>query len=466
MLQSPPSPDSVDVARSMPHAQGAEKSILSSMLKDPEHFIGRALEEGITRDHFYLRSHGLLFDTLRDLNAKGTEIELVSLVQLLHDRGILDAIGGPAALTDIFTYAPNAAHFAGHLALVKDKHVLREIIRATTASCAEAFDNPEETQPVLDRAESAIMAIRQGSDPARDPDVKGALDRALDRLRKLIQGGEDARGIPTGYADFDRMTKGLKPGEMVVVAARPSMGKTSLMMNIVEHVAVDRQVPTLVFSCEMTADQIVERLLYSRARFDGSKVERGFNPAKSDLQRLKRAAEEIAAAPLYLDDTAGLMIDALRAKARRRKRENGIGLIAIDYLQLLRSSSKQAQNSREREIGEISAGLKALAKELAIPVLVLAQLNRGPEGRAGAALGKPRMSDLRESGTIEQDADMIGLLFRAAYYADTQEDRDELAGQAELILAKNRNGETGHCPLTFISELMRFETRARESTTN
>jgi replicative DNA helicase len=462
-LHAGPTPSASDITRAMPHAQGPEKSILSSMLKDPEQWIGRAVEEGITRDHFYFPAHGILFDVLRELNGKGTEIELVSLVQLLHDRGLLDSIGGPAAVTDVFTYAPNAAHWAQHAALVKDKFTLRQIIRAGTAAVSEAFDNPEEVAQALDRAEAAMMAIRLGTETVQIHSIKQGVAAVFDRLRDLLAGKEDTRGILTGYPELDRMGKGLKPGEMFVVAARPSMGKTALMMNIVEHVAVTLQVPTLVFSCEMTAFQIVERLVFSRGRFDGSKVKSGFTPSKQDLQRLKRAGEEVATAPLYIDDTASLMIDTLRAKARRRKREAGIGFIAIDYLQLLKSGTKQAENSREREIGQISAGIKALAKELDVPILVLAQLNRGPEGRTGSSLGKPRMSDLRESGTIEQDADMIGLLYRAAYYAETIEERAELGGESELILAKNRNGETGHVPLTFIAELMRFETRARNS---
>lgn len=455
-------PTAIDLLRPMPHALGPEKSILSSMLKDPEQWIGRAVEEGITADHFYLRAHATLFELLRELNGKGTDIELVSLIQLLHDRGLLEGVGGAAAVTDIFTYAPNAAHFAGHLAIVRDKHTLRGIIRAATAAAAEAFDNPEEVPQVLDRAEAAMMSVRQGTETTQRHDIKTGVRAVFTRLENLIAGKEDARGLATGYVDLDRMGQGMKPGEMVVIAARPSMGKTSLMMNVVEHVAVDQQVPTLVFSCEMMAQQIVERLVYSRARFHAARVTRGFAPKKEELLRLQRAGKEIAEAPLFIDDTAGLMIDTLRAKARRRLRENRIGLIAIDYLQLLRSSSKQAANSREREIGEISAGIKGLAKELGIPILVLAQLNRGPEGRTGKSLGVPRMSDLRESGTIEQDADMIGLLYREAYYAESPEEAGEIGGKSELILAKNRNGETGHVPLTFIAELMRFESRARE----
>lgn len=218
----------------------------------------------------------------------------------------------------------------------------------------------------------------------------------------------------------------------------------------------------MVFSLEMSAFQLVERLLYARARFDKSRIMKGFDPVKQDLLKIKKASEDINNCKLFIDDTAGISINELRAKARRKKKEEDIQVIAIDYLQLMRSNSKQAQNSREREVAEISAGLKGLAKELNIPIIVLAQLNRGPESRVGASGGggKPRMSDLRESGSIEQDADMVGLLYRSAYYADNQEERDEEDGIAELVIAKNRNGPTGSVPLSFIKETMRFESRA------
>ncbi len=231
-------------------------------------------------------------------------------------------------------------------------------------------------------------------------------------------------------------------------------------MNIVEHICMDQKKPTMVFSCEMSAFQLVQRLVFSRSKFAMSQLNRGYTPTKGDLQRIQRAAVETSSAKLFIDDTAGISINELRAKARRKKRDEDIQFIAIDYLQLMKSRTKQAENSREREIAEISAGIKSLAKELAIPILILAQLNRGPESRTGKNVGVPRMSDLRESGAIEQDADMVGLLYRTAYYAEDEAEKEQKAGEAELVLAKNRNGETGHIPLTFIADLMRFETGA------
>jgi replicative DNA helicase len=291
-------------------------------------------------------------------------------------------------------------------------------------------------------------------------DVKTAVSEVMVYLQEFLAGDRGISGMTTGYGELDKMINGLKAPDMFVIAARPSMGKTSFMMNLIEHIAITSDKPAMVFSCEMSTVQIVQRLVFSRARFEFQKLTKGYQPNKADLKRIKDSSEEVAKSKLFIDDTAGISINDLRAKARRKHRDEGISVIAIDYLQLMKSTSKQASNSREREIAEISGGLKALAKELNVPVIVLAQLNRGPEARTGSSLGVPRMSDLRESGSIEQDADMVGLLYRKVYYADNQDDRDEDDGEAELVLAKNRNGPTGNIPLTFLPALMRFETRA------
>ncbi|MES2995397.1 MAG: replicative DNA helicase [Verrucomicrobiota bacterium] len=446
-----------DVTRSLPHAVGPEKSLLSSMLQDPQDYIGLAVEEKLSKEHFYLPAHSILFGFLIELFETGQEIELVSLTQKLLDRGLLDRIGGPATLADLYTYAPSAGHFRHHLQMVKDKFILRSIIQNSNEAISQAYETPDEVAALLDSVEAKMLAIRESSETSTAPTTKILVDNVLDQFQALLAGEKGAQGFSTGYEELDRKTNGLKPGEMFVIAARPSMGKTSLMMNIVEHVCMDLNKPAMVFSCEMSSFQIVQRLLYSRARFSMSKITRGYKPDKGDLQRIKRAAQEISATKLFVDDTAGISINELRAKARRKKRDENIQLIAIDYLQLMKSRTRQAENSREREIAEISAGIKGLAKELQVPILILAQLNRGPEGRTGKSLGVPRMSDLRESGAIEQDADMVGLLYRTAYYADNEEDRDREEGKAELVLAKNRNGETGGIPLTFIADLMRFE---------
>jgi replicative DNA helicase len=456
-LQQAPASGVEDVTRALPHALGPEKSLLSTMLQDPQEYIGRAVEEKLTQEHFYLPAHATLYGFLLELFGSNQEIELVSLVQRLLDRGLLDRCGGPGTISDIYTYAPTPGHFPHHLKMVKDKFVLRSIIKNSTEAIQQAYDAPDEVAGLLDSVEARILAIREGSETSRDLTIDDAVQKVLSQFESLLAGEPGAQGIRTGFSELDRMSGGLKPGEMFVVAARPSMGKTSFMMNIVEHICIDQGMPSMVFSCEMSVLQIVQRLVFSRAKFAVSQLSRGYNPVKADLQRISRASEEIAKSKLFIDDTAGISINELRAKARRKKRDENIQFVAIDYLQLMKSRTKQAENSREREIAEISAGIKGLAKELEIPILILAQLNRGPEGRTGSSKGVPRMSDLRESGAIEQDADMVGLLYRTAYYADSEEEKEAEAGKAEVVLAKNRNGETGHIPLTFVDELMRFE---------
>lgn len=460
LQKAPPlSEEEKQAQRSLPNALGPEKSILSSMLQDPSEYVMRAEELGLVPEHFYHPSHQTLHRVIQDLSDKSAEIELVSLTQTLMDRGVLENIGGPSALTEIFTYAPTAAHFEHHLNIVKEKHILRSIINSCTEAITRSFEDQEEVAALLDEVEQKIFSIREGAELEEASTVKEDVKKVIENFEKYLAGGGAPMGIKSGYTQLDTMCNGLKPGEMFVIAARPSMGKTSFVMNIVEHICLDAKLPSMFFSCEMTSEQIVQRLLFARARYAISNLRNGFTPTKADLVKIKNAAQEIAESKLFIDDTAGISISELRAKARRKKKEEDIQVIAIDYLQLMKSTSKQAQSSREREIAEISAGLKALAKELAIPVIVLAQLNRGPENRGGS----PRMSDLRESGSIEQDADMIGLLFRTAYYAENQEDRDEQDGIAELNLAKNRNGPTGSIPLTFIKELMRFENSDRRA---
>ena len=445
-----------DPGRALPHALGPEKSLLSSMLNDPREFIAEAIAARLTPAHFYLPGHALLFETLVENFETGIETELVSLMQRLLDRGQLDRIGGPAALTDLFTYAPYSGSFHHHLKLVRDKFTMRSLIRVANDTIAAAYDTPEEAAQLLDATKAAVMAIRDAGTLSADVSISQAVRGVIAEMEEFISGNRESSGIATGFQRLDAMTRGLKPGEMFVIAARPSMGKTALMMNIVEAVCVDGGLPAMVFSAEMSRHQLTQRLIYARAKLSMSEVVKGFCPTTGDLQRIQRSGVDVARSPLHIDETRAISISELRAKARRKHRAVGLKLIAIDYLQLLKSTSRQAQNSREREISEISAGIKALAGELGLPIIILAQLNRDVEKRTGKALGIPRLSDLRESGAIEQDADMVGLLHRSAYYATSDDEREAAAGQAELILAKNRNGETGSVPLTFIDKLTTF----------
>ncbi len=446
-----------DVTRALPHAVGPEKSLLSTMLQDPQEYIGLAIEERLTAAHFYLPNHSTLFGFLIELFEAGHQVELVSLVQRLLDRGLLEKCGGPGYLTELYTYAPSPGHFRHHLQHVKDKFILRSIIRSSNEAVAMAYEAPDEVPELLDSVEQSILSIRESAEVAQAATLKQTVEEVMRNFQMLLSKERLSLGISTGFDMLDQKSGGLKAGEMFVVAARPSMGKTSLMMNIVENICLDQGKPCMVFSCEMSSTQLVQRLLFARAKFVASQLSRGYTPKKQELERVRNASVQIMNSKLFIDDTAGISINELRAKARRKKRDEDIQFIAIDYLQLLKSRTRQAENSREREIAEISGGIKALAKELNIPILILAQLNRGPEGRTGKSLGIPRMSDLRESGAIEQDADLVGLLYRSKYYAENDEERAALEGKAELVLAKNRNGETGSIPLTFIEDLMRFE---------
>jgi replicative DNA helicase len=283
---------------------------------------------------------------------------------------------------------------------------------------------------------------------------------AIEQIEKLYENRGSVTGLPTGFVELDRMTSGLHPAEMIVIAARPSMGKTAFAMNIAEHVAMDIGKAVAVFSLEMSSQQLVQRILCSRAKVDLQRVRNGFL-SERDFPNLTAAASQVAAAKMFIDDTPGLTVTELRAKARRIKSQHDIQLIVIDYLQLLRSMSRRAQDNRQLEISEISSGIKALAKELSLPIIVIAQLNRQPDTRAKEG-GRPRLSDLRESGSIEQDADVVGLLVRPEYYETDDEGKQERAGEAELIIAKQRNGPTGDVPLTFLKQYTRFESRARE----
>ncbi|MFT3992409.1 MAG: replicative DNA helicase [Luteolibacter sp.] len=454
--------DADDVTRAMPHAVGPEKSILSSMLQDPQDFIGLAIDAGLSAEHFYLPSHRFLYTELAKRYEAGKEVELVSLTQSLLDLGQLDKVGGPAAISELYTYSPSSGHFRHHLQMVKDKFVMRSLITCCNETISQAYDAPSEVDQLLDQTEASIMAIREQGVRFSARTMKQTVEMVVDSLKARLQGDEGETGLSTGFKGLDDLGVRLKPGEMVVIAARPSMGKSTMMMNIAETLSCDAQKNGLIFSLEMTDEALVERMILTRARMSKDRFSKNANPTKGELERFRKAAIDIAQAPISIDERAQLSIGQIRAAARRKHREKKLDYIAIDYLQYVRHHSKQAAQSREREVAEISAGIKALAKELHIPIIILAQLNRGPEGRTGSSVGVPRMSDLRESGAIEQDADIICLLYRQEYYATDAESKAACHGEAKVIVAKNRNGSTGTVPLTFIADQTRFEDGAPE----
>ena len=450
---------SQDVHRTLPHSVEAEQGVLGSMLISPREIIAECVEK-INAEYFYIPAHQTVYDVLVELWNAGQGIDLITFTQILRDRNLLETVGGASFVTSLFTFVPTAANVGYYLEIVREKYILRQIIAACTESVRRSFEEQDEVNNLLDEVEQKIFAVGEDRFKGQTLSMKDQVMEAIESIEKLYENRGGITGISTGFVEFDRMTNGLHAAEMIVIAARPSMGKTALAMNIAEHVAVHEKLPVAVFSLEMSSQQLVQRLLCSRARVNLQKVRDGFL-AERDFPSLTAAASRLAEAKIFIDDSAGLTILELRAKARRMKAQQDIKLIVVDYLQLLRSTTRRAQDNRQLEISEISAGIKGLAKELKVPIIVLAQLNRQPEARTG---GKPRLSDLRESGSIEQDADLVGLLVRPEIYEDDEEARAEKEGEAELIIAKQRNGPVGEIKLTFLKEFTRFEDRARNVT--
>jgi len=392
----------------------------------------------------------------------GQAIDLITFTQVLRDRNLLESLGGASFVTGLFTFVPTAANVQYYLDIVRDKYILREIIAAATESVRRAYEEQDEVNNLLDEVEQRIFAVGEDRFKGQMLSMKEQVMSTLESIEKLFENKGAITGVSTGFRDLDKLTSGLHSSEMIVIAARPSMGKTALVMNIAEHAAIQLKLPVAIFSLEMSAQQLVQRMLCSRARVNLAKTRDGFL-AEADFPKLTNAASKLAEAKIFIDDSAGLSILELRAKARRLRAQQDVQLIVVDYLQLLRSTSRRAQDNRQLEISEISAGLKGLAKELKIPIIVVAQLNRNPEIRTGSGKGVPRLADLRESGSIEQDADLVGLLVREEYYADSDEERTEMEGKAELIIAKQRNGPIGQVKLTFLKDFTRFEDRAEDT---
>jgi replicative DNA helicase len=448
-----------EVPRSLPSSEDGEKGVLCSLLLSPRE-VADICVLSLNPDAFYIPAHRTIYSLVLEFGDKSKPIDFVSLKQALKDRNQLEEIGGPEYLSALYSFVPTAANADYYIEIVREKYILRRLIIACNKLSNQCYDSQEDIEPLLDDAEKEIFAITGDHVKTEIVATKDLVMAAIEQIEKLYENRGSVTGIPTGFVELDRMTSGLHPAEMVVIAARPSMGKTALAMNIAEHVAMNVGKPVAVFSLEMSSQQLVQRLLCSRAKVDLQRVRNGFL-SERDFPSLTAAAAKLAAAKMFIDDTPGLSIMELRAKARRMKSQYDVRLIVIDYLQLLRSTSRRAQDNRQLEISEISGGIKALAKELDLPIIVVAQLNRQPDTRAKEG-GRPRLSDLRESGSIEQDADVVGLLVRPEYYETDDDAKQEKAGEAELIVAKQRNGPTGDVPLIFLKEYTRFESRARE----
>jgi replicative DNA helicase len=448
-----------EVPRSLPYSEDAEKGVLCSLLLSPREVGGLCILR-LQPDAFYAPAHKIIYELVIEFSDKSKPMDFITMKQSLKDRGFLEEIGGPEFLNELYTFVPTAANAGYYIDIVREKYLLRRLILSCNSLAGRCYDDQENVEPLLDDAERQIFEITGDHVKIDMVPAKDLVMQVIEQIEKVYENRDSVTGLPTGFTEFDQMTSGLHQAEMIVIAARPSMGKTALAMNIAEHVALVEGKPVAVFSLEMSSQQLVQRLLCSRAKVNLQRVRDGFL-SERDFPSLTSAASRLASAKMFIDDSPGLSIAELRAKARRLVASHQVQLLVIDYLQLLRSTSRRAQDNRQIEISEISAGIKSLAKELNIPIIVIAQLNRQPDARAKEG-GRPRLSDLRESGSIEQDADVVGLLVRSEYYETDEEAKQEKAGQAELIIAKQRNGPTGDVPLTFLKEYTRFENRARE----
>jgi replicative DNA helicase len=454
--------DPIKLDRLPPHALDMEQGVLGCQLLSPNDCVGEVVEKlkGIgTEAHYDLR-HQTIQVELFEMYDKRIPIDVITLQQRLKDKGLLDQVGGIAYLSQLQDAVPSAANLSYYLDIVREKFLLRKMIQTCTEVVGRVYDYEGEVDALLDEVERDVLRISESRVQGGAVTTKELVGKAIHTIENFFSRQGALTGLGTGFTDLDRMTDGLHGSEMIVIAARPSMGKTSLAMNIAEHVALEDKLPVAVFSLEMSAEALVLRMMCSIARVNLRSIREGFM-SESDFPKLTSAAGRLANAPLFIDDTAALSILQLRARARRLHQMHGIQLFVVDYLQLLHSTARRAQENRQQEISDISSGIKALAKELKAPVLVLSQLNRELERDKSR---KPRLSDLRESGAIEQDADLVGLLYKPNAGDDDDGNMEEADGApVNLLIAKQRNGPTGDVNLTFLKSYTRFESAAKVS---
>ncbi|HXC98545.1 MAG TPA: replicative DNA helicase [Verrucomicrobiae bacterium] len=442
-----------------PHSVEAEQGVLGCVMLSPNDCLGECIEKlkGGAAVFYDLR-HQAVYGTMVEMYDKREAIDIITLQQKLKDKQILEQLGGISYLMNLADTVPSAANLPYYINIVLEKYVLRIMIRTCTDVVGRIYDHTGDVEELLDEVERKILGIGESRVEGTTIKIKELVKVAINTIEDFHQRQGMLTGVGTGFTDLDKMTSGMRGGEMIVVAARPSMGKTSLAMNIAEHVAVEQKLPVGVFSLEMTAPSLVMRMLCSRSRVNLRNVQEGFL-VERDFPKITDAAGRLAGSPLFIDDSSGLSILQLRAKARRMFQQYGIKLFVIDYLQLLHSTAQRAEN-RQQEIADISNGIKSLAKELDVPVIVLSQLNRELEKDKDR---KPRLSDLRESGAIEQDADVVCLLYKPSREDEEAAGEESEAMPVNLLIAKQRNGPTGDVHLTFLKQYTRFESAAKIS---
>jgi len=428
----------------------AERSILGAILLD--NFAYNQAAEHLKTEDFSLDSHRRIYSRMVDLAESSRPIDMITLIEELDRHKDLQAIGDVAYVSSLVDGVPDRPSIEHYVKIVRDKALLRGLISAANTAIARASDQSDAAEDVLSDAEAAIFQLSEKRIGRGFMGVQEIVRESFGSVDALLQRGQRITGLATHYTDLDEMTSGLQRSDLVIIAARPSMGKTAFVMNIAENAAIEDQQVVGVFSLEMSREALLMRLLCSQARVDAHKMRTG-SLWQDDTKKVVRAMEQLAHAPIFIDDTPGISLSEMRAKARRLKQAQGkLDLIIVDYLQLMSGGGKRFEN-RTQEVSAISRGLKALAKELSVPVIALSQLSRAPESRGGDH--RPQLADLRESGSIEQDADLVMFIFREEVY---KQDDPDLQGKAEIIIAKQRNGPIGKLKMAFLKSCTRFET--------
>lgn len=433
----------------------AEQAVLGAMMLEPE--VGSSVFEMLQPEDFYRDNHRLIFSAIRDLFEKGEPIDLVSVAEILRQQGRLEQVGGIAAISAIARSVPSVANVEYYSKLVTEKALLRQLIRATSSILERGYEPGEEARVLLEEAEKMILDLSRRRVKDGFSFIRDVLLETFEKIEYLYANKGNLTGVPTFFTELDRMTSGWQPSDLVIIASRPSMGKTAMVLNMAQNAAVRAKVPVAIFSLEMSKEQLVQRMLCGEAMVDQQRVRTG-ELLDTDWPKLTRAVGPLSDAPIFIDDTVGITLVELRSKARRLKVEHNLGLIVIDYLQLLSVGKGKKTENRQQEVAQISRTLKGLARELKVPVVALSQLNRGVEQRQNK---RPIMSDLLESGAIEADADVISFIYRDEYYNHDTEKK----GIAELIIAKHRNGPVGTVELGFLKEFTKFVNLERQHQT-
>ena len=448
----------VALEKSLPHSAEAERAVLGAVLLDNTLFDQTS--EILIPGDFYLESHRCIFSTMERLSSDSRVIDSLTLREALKKDNTLEAVGGVTYIASLLDGVPRVSSVDHYARIVKEKSLLRKLIHSANEILLRGISNEEDPLELLERAEKSIFEIGQEKIKSGFVQLQDLLTESYENIESLYQRKELITGVSTGFVDLDRLTSGFQPADLIIVAARPGLGKTSLVVNIAQYAAIQDAKAVGIFSLEMTAQQLVTRMLCAEARVDSHKVRSGYL-SKEDWNRLAKTMSKLARAQVFVDDTPGISIVEMRSKARRLKAEHGLDLLIVDYLQLMSGTSTGTRvryENRQQEISAISRSLKAMAKELQVPLIAVSQLSRAPEQRRGDH--RPQLSDLRESGSIEQDADLVLFIYREDLYKK-EEDLEE-QGVVQLIIGKQRNGPTGVVKLAFIEQWTKFENLARE----